>query len=166
MPSARSAAYQVTEPHPSVPSGKSAYIHAGRGGAGNYARYNFNDLTLGPIASGPASRGRISPPPSNGSFTTGRGGAGNTFSRRDSQRAMFSFDEELERQAKVVENASRAPVYHIGRGGAGNAIEEMKPVQRQGSATSASSTGSSASEKVRRSLGDVVRSLSRTVSRQ
>jgi hypothetical protein len=34
------------------------------------------------------------------------------------ERLIFSFDEELERQRRVLAHA--APVYHFGRGGAGN----------------------------------------------
>lgn len=159
--------YTVTEPHPSVPRGRSTYIHAGRGGAGNYAKYKIEDLTLGPCATGPASRTQLSPPPSSARFTSGRGGAGNTFSRSHSQRAIFSFDEELARDQKLMENKSKTPVYHIGRGGAGNAVDEMKPGSgvRQNSSGSFSSAGSSASEKARRSVGDMFRTLSRTVSR-
>ena len=48
---------------------------------------------------------------------SGRGGAGNAFPA--SERAIFSFDEELERQLRWE---SVAPVYHVGRGGAGNLI--------------------------------------------
>ena len=49
-------------------------------------------------------------------FATGRGGAGNI--HPSSERAIFSFDEELERQMSRDRHA--APVYHVGRGGAGN----------------------------------------------
>ena len=48
---------------------------------------------------------------------TGRGGAGNVH-HPPSERAIFSFDEELERQLSQDRHA--APVYHVGRGGAGN----------------------------------------------
>lgn len=65
-------------------------------------------------------------------FTTGRGGAGNV--HPSSERAIFSFDEELERQLSQERHA--APVYHVGRGGAGNV-----------SSSSSSSSGSSASQK-------------------
>jgi hypothetical protein len=158
--------YLITEPHPSAPRGRSAYIYAGRGGAGNYARYNPKDLTIGHEATGPASRATISPPPPTQKFTSGRGGAGNTFCRRDSQRAIFSFDEELAHDQKLMDARSKAPVYHIGRGGAGNAIDDMKPVNsRQNSAASISSNGSSVSDKNRRSFGGALRTLSRTFSR-
>jgi hypothetical protein len=49
-------------------------------------------------------------------FTAGRGGAGNVYP--SSERAIFSFDEELEAQLNQERHA--APVYHVGRGGAGN----------------------------------------------
>lgn len=160
--------YSICEPHPSVPSrGRSAYIQAGRGGAGNIKRYEAAQLTQGPSASGPASRTELSPPPTNARFTSGRGGAGNTFSRQESQRAIFSFDEELRREAMIKENMSKTPVYHIGRGGAGNLVNEMepKPSSRQGSDASVSSSGSSTSERARRGFGDMFRTLSRSISK-
>jgi Protein of unknown function (DUF3602) len=55
-----------------------------------------------------------------------------------SERPIFSFDEELERQTKM--QASMAPVYHIGRGGAGNFASGEGPRR-----TSAGSEGSSSS---------------------
>ena len=159
--------YSITEPHPTVPSrGRPTYIQAGRGGAGNIKRYNSEELTKGPAAAGPASRTALSPPPSSAKFTSGRGGAGNTFTRNYSQRAMFSFDEELQREEMIKENMSKAPIYHIGRGGAGNAVNEMEPKGgRNGSAASVSSNGSSVSERTRRSFGEVFRTLSRTISK-
>jgi len=150
--------------------GRSAYIQAGRGGAGNIKRYNSEELTKGPAAAGPASRVELSPPPTTSKFTSGRGGAGNTFARTHSQRAIFSFDEELKRDEMIKENMSKAPIYHIGRGGAGNAVNEMEPKGglngSSASTASVSSNGSSVSSRARRSFGDVFRTLSRTVSRQ
>merc|ERR1719282_488249 len=105
--------YHITEPHPSIPA--SHIYHAGRGGAGNVMRVNPKSVTSGPDASGPASRIKLTPPPADALFTTGRGGAGNV--HREKERAMFSFDEELAQQERLREHA--APVYHIGRGGAG-----------------------------------------------
>ena len=117
--------YHVTEPHPTVRKNKSAYIQAGRGGAGNYARYNDAELTSGPNATGPASRTKLIPPPTTHHFTTGRGGAGNTFrNRSESPRRIFSFDEELKREQRIMDNAAKAPVFRIGRGGAGNMVNE------------------------------------------
>lgn len=60
---------------------------------------------------------------------------------------MFSFDEELERQRKIT--AHQAPVYHVGRGGAGNLVDEMGEKRRQ-SRSSAGSTSSS--DSVRQSM--------------
>lgn len=39
---------------------------------------------------------------------------------------MFKFDEELERERR---NSEAVPVYHVGRGGAGNLINEMALVE-------------------------------------
>ncbi|KAF2202295.1 hypothetical protein GQ43DRAFT_430899 [Delitschia confertaspora ATCC 74209] len=152
--------YHITEPHPSVPA--SHIYYSGRGGAGNITRVKPNTTTSGPNASGPASLVKLTPPPSNALFTSGRGGAGNV--HREKERAMFSFDEELEQQERLREHA--APVYHIGRGGAGNLIDEMKPrVQRQGSASSTSSAGSTASNGVRGSMENAWMKVSRQFSR-
>lgn len=47
---------------------------------------------------------------------SGRGGAGNLY--HASERAIFSFDEELEQQMRQMQDL--APICHVGRGGAGN----------------------------------------------
>lgn len=112
--------YSIVEPHPSVPSTQH-YISTGRGGAGNAIRASPSTLTRGSDASGPASRTPLSSSPpttttSRKTFTVGRGGAGNVHTQ--SERAIFSFDEELARQLSQERRA--APVYHVGRGGAGN----------------------------------------------
>ncbi|KAG9511490.1 hypothetical protein KCU99_g8838, partial [Aureobasidium melanogenum] len=161
-----SLSYLIHEPHPSAPRGRStAYLGSGRGGAGNYARYKVEDLTVGHEATGPASRTAMSPPPPTQKCIGGRGGMGNAFSRQESQRAIFSFDEELARDQKLMDARAKAPVYHTGRGGSGNFVDEMKPsASRQNSAASISSNGSSVSEKARR-IGGAFRSLSRTWSR-
>lgn len=81
---------------------------------------------------------------------------------REKERAMFSFDEELQQQERL--RSQQAPVYHVGRGGAGNLVDEMKPrSQRQ---NSASSTSSVESEKdgVRRSVESAWHRLSRQFS--
>jgi len=148
--------FHITEPHPSAKS----YLYSGRGGAGNVTRVKNTEITDGRTASGPASRISLTAPPSTGYFTSGRGGAGNM--RAHKERAMFSFDEELEQQERL--RSQQAPVYHIGRGGAGNLVDEMKPkTERQ---NSASSTSSVESEKdgVRRSLERWSSRLSRKVS--
>ena len=108
-----STVIHLTEPHPSIP--KTNTIRYGRGGAGNYAS-----------TTSPSSTSKLLtiPPPSSSSslqkFTSGRGGAGNV--HLASERAMFSFDEELERQ-----RLAEAPIYHVGRGGVGNAVDERNP---------------------------------------
>lgn len=60
---------------------------------------------------------------------------------------MFHFDEELERQRG---NSEAVPIYHVGRGGSGNAVVEGK----QGSTRrgSSGSEGSQASGTGRKSL--------------
>jgi len=135
--------YRITEPHPSVPA--SHYFHSGRGGAGNVAHVNPKNVTAGPDATGPASSAPIRATSGNAYFTAGRGGAGNI--HREKERAMFSFDEELERQRRMMEHS--APVYHIGRGGAGNLVDEMSEKRR---ASRSSSGSTSSTESVRHSM--------------
>ena len=117
MPSSQRS-YSIVEPHPTARS--NAYVHTGRGGAGNFTR-TPSSVTRGSDASGPASRlppsSLTSPSNSTKPFATGRGGAGNVV-HPPSERAIFSFDEELERQ--LSQERHTAPVYHVGRGGAGN----------------------------------------------
>jgi hypothetical protein len=139
-------------------------MYSGRGGAGNAMRIKPSEVTPGPTATGPPSRTKLPPPPKDAIYATGRGGAGNM---KKSERAMFSFDEELQQQERL--RSQQAPVYHIGRGGAGNLVDEMKPrAHRQNSASSTASTSSTYSEKdgVRRSMENAWSRLSRQFSHQ
>lgn len=135
--------YSIVEPHPTVVPSKS-YIYSGRGGAGNVMRAPAQ-VTRGSDASGPAARASIASlsKPRQASFT-GRGGAGNV---NDGERAIFSFDEELERQMSHQQRI--APVYHVGRGGAGNFAttnsQSSTLGRRDSDSNSASSTGSAES---------------------
>jgi len=105
--------FQITEGTPVHDAG--SYYHAGRGGAGNYRRVpNTSSLPATVAAALPAT----TTPPTPHVFFGGRGGAGNI--KPKSERAMFSFDEELERDRIFHEH--HAPVYSIGRGGAGNIV--------------------------------------------
>jgi len=70
----------------------------------------------------------------------GRGGAGNVFP--SSERAIFSFDEELERQLRWERDV--APVYHVGRGGAGN-VGHGASVERKSASVRRASEDSGAS---------------------
>lgn len=105
--------YQITEPHPHV----GAYTYAGRGGAGNV--FKTGKTSDASTARGPASIFGTLPQSSSSKFSSGRGGAGNIHS--NSERVVFSFDEELERQASRETKAKEmGAVYSVGRGGAGN----------------------------------------------
>jgi len=93
------------------PAPRTTIYHTGIGGAGNYRK-----LTPSEIAT---------PKPKNIDLKTqarpfygGRGGVGNTHSA--SERAIFSFDEELQRDK--LRRESVAPMYAVGRGGAGNIL--------------------------------------------
>lgn len=133
--------YSIVEPHPSV-SKTQMYIGTGRGGAGNAIKAP-SGVTVGSEASGPASRAAFLTS-SRRSYTSGRGGAGNYI--QEAPR-MFSFDEELQHQ--MSQQSRVAPVYHVGRGGAGNLHRSAEPKQtflaRRDSSNSASSTSSAES---------------------
>ncbi|PYI30721.1 hypothetical protein BP00DRAFT_345533 [Aspergillus indologenus CBS 114.80] len=141
--------YRVIEPHPSVPHTGRPALHTARGGAGNVINLKGTKTTPSQTASGPASLTRLdSRVPST--FKSGRGGAGNVHS--GSERAIFSFDEELERELRRA-----APVYHVGRGGAGNMVfsdDSSSSLSRKFSASSngTSSSAGSARERALRGL--------------
>ncbi|KAF2133792.1 hypothetical protein P153DRAFT_372362 [Dothidotthia symphoricarpi CBS 119687] len=151
--------FHITEPHPSI--GSSYVMYSGRGGAGNHVRVKPSDVTNGATASGPASRAKLAPPPTNAFFATGRGGAGN-MRKAEKERTMFSFDEELAQQERL--RSQQAPVYHIGRGGAGNLIDEMKPRSQRQNSTGSASSVESEKDGVRRSMESAWRRMSRQFS--
>ena len=97
----------IAEPSPLRTAGR--YYTSGRGGAGNYHRLESATLPPPPTTLPNAHPHR---------FFGGRGGAGNV--RPTSERTIFSFDEELERDRLFHEH--HAPVYSVGRGGAGNIV--------------------------------------------
>jgi Protein of unknown function (DUF3602) len=149
MPSSRN--YSIIEPHPTATS--NSYITTGRGGVGNLTKVP-STVTRGSDASGPASHFpslavHSKPRP----FMTGRGGAGN-YKQPPSERAIFSFDEELERQLSLDRHA--APVYHVGRGGAGNVYgRERLPERRKSSGGDSESQKSDSSIRSADSGADV-----------
>jgi len=143
--------YSIVEPHPASSSG---YFHTGIGGSGNVASSknasSFRNASL-------VNPNHYKP---QKAFSSGRGGAGNMHT--SSERAIFSFDEELERQ--LLQEKDMAPVYHVGRGGAGNMVyaEGSTASQRRTSSggsdrsvrttTSVESGADAAKNKARRSL--------------
>ncbi|OTA34359.1 hypothetical protein BTJ68_07115 [Hortaea werneckii EXF-2000] len=129
--------FSVVEPHPSVVN-RGGYIGSGIGGAGNYKHYNRAELTPGPSAQGPAARIPLKKRPDR-VVPCGRGGAGNMRRVTNSpEPEMFQFDEEMMKQRETA-----APTYHIGRGGAANFVDEMKPrTNRMGSTGSDMSVNS------------------------
>lgn len=154
----------ITEPHPSVPKTGSTYINGGRGGAGNYKRYKAEDLTDGPSAAGPASRVNLLSKSlkKQNLLPVGRGGSGNMCKpTTDAEERVFQFDEEMARRG-----ASQAPVYHIGRGGAANWVDERDEAQqdrmRQDSSASSGSVSSESSTggNVRRTFNSLTRKFS------
>ncbi|QDS70860.1 hypothetical protein FKW77_005598 [Venturia effusa] len=148
--------YSITEPHPSVPA--SNYYLSGRGGAGNMTRVSAQTVSAGPDATGPAARVAIPTHSSDAYFAAGRGGAGNM--HREKERAIFSFDEELERQARLMNH--QAPVYHVGRGGAGNVDGSLETARRS---SHSSSDSTSSAESVRRSMDSAWNRVRGVVSR-
>jgi hypothetical protein len=115
-------------------------VFTGRGGQGNVINLKNTKTTDSRTATGPASLTRLdSRTPST--FTSGRGGAGNV--HNSSERAIFSFDEELERDLRRA-----APVYHVGRGGAGNMMysdDSSSSLSRKYSAASTTTNSSTSS---------------------
>lgn len=144
---------RLSEPHPTA----SPKMTFGRGGAGNATRPPqplppTTTVTSRLTTTTPQSSSHSS---SNHKFTTGRGGAGNLHASTD-ERPMFRFDEELERERlKEV-----APVYHVGRGGSGNAVKERDNRRgSDGSAFSSASTSSSSGGSSARGSVEWVRGL-------
>jgi hypothetical protein len=141
--------YSLVEPHPHTTS---PYAHTARGGAGNTVKSSFSKPFTTSVSTSRSSLDHKQP----ATFKSGRGGAGNY--HYSSERAIFSFDEELERQMR--QQAAMAPVYHVGRGGTGNMIyADSSSTRRKDSETaSARSTSSAesgadvAAKGVRRSL--------------
>ena len=107
-------ACQTVEPHPTV--SKARYVNFGRGGLGNFSLVLPWKTNASQIKSSPASQSLLKKAVTRETFHCGRGGAGNVY--REQERTIFSFDEELEQQDRVL--AHQAPIYHVGRGGAGN----------------------------------------------
>jgi hypothetical protein len=148
--SSSSRSYSLVEPHPHATT---PYIHTARGGAGNTfkATSSANSFTI-PVSIPRKSVEHKQP----STFKSGRGGAGNV--HQSSERAIFSFDEELERQMRQQE--AMAPVYHVGRGGVGNMIyTDSSSARRNDPETSSTRSTSSvesgadtATRTVRRSL--------------
>lgn len=129
--------YSVTEPHPTV----NKYVHSGRGGAGN--TFRAPKTSEGTTARGPASLFETGLPATSSKFSSGRGGAGNI--HNSSERAIFSFDEELERQNTRERKMKEGGVWHVGRGGAGNWTSSQPESSRKDSTSSAGSDASTRS---------------------
>ncbi|KAK4503899.1 hypothetical protein PRZ48_004814 [Zasmidium cellare] len=152
----------ITEPHPTVPK-SGGYIYGGRGGAGNYKRYKPEEVTTGPSATGPPSRISLTKPFKR-TVPLGRGGAGNMASSSN-EESIFEFDEEMLNKRAVHSHA--APIYHVGRGGAGNLFTEPKPKPASARKDSTDSSASSDSERItalRRNSGGVLSIFSRRSS--
>ncbi|KAL1852723.1 hypothetical protein Plec18167_008954 [Paecilomyces lecythidis] len=149
-----SSHYRVIEPHPSVPHNSRPALHTSRGGAGNVISLKNTRTTDSRTATGPPSLTRLDSR-TQSTFTSGRGGAGNV--HHSSERAIFSFDEELERELR--REKEMAPVFHVGRGGAGNMIfsdNDSYSLSRKQSSSTTSSTESAADwakEKARKGWG-------------
>ncbi|KAG8529473.1 uncharacterized protein KY384_006110 [Bacidia gigantensis] len=120
--------YTLHEPFPTYSSKTS--MPFGRGGAGNQVSPEKRNK-LPPSTITATQHSHQGP-----NYSTGRGGAGNMHSSGE-DRAMFHFDEELERERRL--NKNPAPVYHVGRGGGGNVVDK-----RRGSEASEASGKSSA----------------------
>ncbi|KAL8844470.1 MAG: hypothetical protein Q9176_000981 [Flavoplaca citrina] len=138
---------RLSEPHPTTTS--STRLPTGRGGVGNFTRpappsaLPSTTTTVDSSSSSIFSSGSSK----NSKFATGRGGAGNFHSAQE-QRPMFKFDEELERERR---HAEAVPVYHVGRGGVGNLINEMGSGRRDSDASDRSTASRPSWDLLKRS---------------
>ncbi|KAL8713858.1 MAG: hypothetical protein Q9220_002003 [cf. Caloplaca sp. 1 TL-2023] len=121
---------RLSEPHPTTTA--STRLPTGRGGAGNFTRPPPpSSLPSTTTSVQPSSSSTFSTSSQHNKFITGRGGAGNMHTA-SSERPMFKFDEELERERR---HAEVVPVYHVGRGGMGNLINESAMSRRDSDAS-------------------------------
>lgn len=148
--------YQYTEPHPSVV--KPTHLSTGRGGAGNATRLCPQTATPGHTATGPASRSPIvSPSLATRRVSTGRGGAGNVKDKKNAQAPGEPTLYELEREARHNHEESitaEKRVWHYGRGGEGNLINQAK--SKEGSIKSAKGKDKASFEQERRASNESV----------
>ena len=107
--------YSIVEPAPTARP--NTYIRTGRGGAGNMYKPSSikSNSSSAPLRQISSAKSNASSTSSNGTYLSGRGGAGNVRPRQEAE--PFNFDEELTMQMTRDQNAS---VWHVGRGGAGN----------------------------------------------
>ena len=111
-------AYTMTTPSPVT----TAYVHSGRGGAGNIRTSSKKSAGASAAAAAAATAGGAglssSQAPTTRRFFSGIGGAGNTHAARD--RPVLSLEDEFRRAtAREV-----APTGHCGIGGAGNVFHK------------------------------------------
>ncbi|KAG9247366.1 hypothetical protein BJ878DRAFT_415048, partial [Calycina marina] len=117
----------------------SVYTHSGRGGVGN--TFKAPKTSADATARGPASLFGGAFPQTSSRFSSGHCGAGNI--KPVSEKAIFSFDEELERQRSREKKLADGAIWHVGRGGAGNYASYSPPSYRKDSSSSNDSHRSS-----------------------
>jgi hypothetical protein len=139
--------YSLVQPHPHTTS---PHIHTARGGAGNIIKNPASSKNFTTSTSIPRAFPEHKQP---STFKSGRGGVGNV--HHSSERAIFSFDEELERQMR--QQQAMAPVYHVGRGGAGNMVYADTSATRQRDSETASARSTSSAESGTDIAGKAVR---------
>ena len=116
--------YSLVEPHP---QSAFSYVHTARGGVGNIVKAASSSKPSTTATSTSLPPAALEHKHANTTYKSGRGGAGNI--HHSSERAIFSFDEELHRQMR--QQAAMAPVFHVGRGGAGNMVYADSSATRQ-----------------------------------
>ncbi|GAM90997.1 hypothetical protein ANO11243_090440 [Dothideomycetidae sp. 11243] len=150
------------------PPPNSARMMTGRGGAGNAHRsHSTTSTTMATVAVVPRPVPMPIKPRSSSQSSGSSGASDVAMPGSPTQCAIFSFDEELERDQRMRDNAARTPVYHIGRGGAGNTFYHATAAptaDRRYYGANASSIDSADSAK-RRSIANMVERISRTLSR-
>ncbi|KAK2768630.1 hypothetical protein FQN54_000486 [Arachnomyces sp. PD_36] len=149
-----SSSYYSFETNHPTSYGKRPVLHTPHGSAGNGASHDTTTSTHQSTGA-PTSTSRLQHNTPKDYRTSGHGGTGNTY-YSSSEWAIFSFDEELERQLKREKEA--APIFYVGRGGAGNTVHPGQySFTRKRSDTSSiasnSTLDSEGEDKTRRNIG-------------
>ena len=141
-----SSFYAFEPRHPTSYSKRPA-MHSSRNGAGSVAPRD-KATSFGQSTGPPTSTAGLRHNDPREPRLPGRGGIGDVYCS-SSEWAIFSFDEELERQLKREKEA--APIFHVGRGSAGDAVHpgEYRSTRKRSETSSTRSNSSAGSESDR-----------------
>lgn len=155
-----SSFYAFESHHSTSLYGKRTTMHSSRGNTSKATPRDKATSFSQSASASPSTPGHPHNNPKELKSIQGRGGAGDVY-YNSSEWAIFSFDEELERQLRCEKEA--APIFHVGRGG--NGAGDMRHPTREytftakkrgeasiGSNSSAGSGMDRATEKSRRNV--------------